>query len=227
MKYIVIGLGGFGASLAQYLTNMGHEVIAIDNRMEKVDFYKDKITHTICMDATDLHTLGGLPIKDTDMIVVAIGEEHGASIMCAANLKTLGAKKIIGRAISSVHETVLHAIGVETIIRPEKESARKWSKKLSNKHLEETFELNKEYSITEVRVPKKYDGKTIAEVDFRNNYNLVALTTAKEREIHCPLGGHRMNKEVYGVAQNNTILNMGDIIVVYGKNRDIEKFLHS
>ncbi|MGV4484191.1 TrkA family potassium uptake protein, partial [Ornithobacterium rhinotracheale] len=59
----------------------------------------------------------------------------GASIMCAAKLKTLGAKKIIGRAISIVHETVFHAFGVVTFIRPEKESARKWSKKLSNIHL--------------------------------------------------------------------------------------------
>ena len=225
MKYIIIGLGGFGSSLAQYLTNMGHEVIGIDSKMDRVDFYKDKITHTICMDATDLFTMSGLPIKDTDMVIVAIGEEQGASIMCAANLKTLGAKKIIGRAISTVHETVLYAIGVEIIIRPEKEAARKWSKKLSNENLEETFELNRDYSIMEVRVPEKYDGKTIAEIDFRNNYNLVALTTVKEKAINSPLGGRRKNKEVHGVVQNHTILHKDDVIVVYGKNRDIDKFL--
>ena len=45
MKYIVIGLGNFGASLAQKLTEQGNEVIGIDTNMSKVDTYKEKITH--------------------------------------------------------------------------------------------------------------------------------------------------------------------------------------
>ena len=45
MKYIVLGLGSFGSALAEHLTNMGHEVIGIDNRMDKVEFFKDKISH--------------------------------------------------------------------------------------------------------------------------------------------------------------------------------------
>lgn len=74
MKYIVVGLGNFGASLAEKLTAQGNEVIGIDTRMAKVDLYKERISHTICMDATDEFTVSGLPLKDTDVIVVAIGE---------------------------------------------------------------------------------------------------------------------------------------------------------
>lgn len=42
MKYIIVGLGNFGASLAQKLTAQGNEVIGIDTSMTKVDMYKEK-----------------------------------------------------------------------------------------------------------------------------------------------------------------------------------------
>ncbi|MGI9525838.1 MAG: potassium channel family protein [Weeksellaceae bacterium] len=225
MKIIIVGLGSFGGSLAGYLTSAGHEVIGIDKEMTKVEFHKDKITHTINLDATDPFTVKGLPIKTTDLVIIAIGENQGASVMCTANFKTLGAKKIIGRAISTVHENILVALGIETIIRPEKESARKWYKKLTTKYLEESFELNKEYSIVEVRIPDKYIGKTVGEIDFRNKYNLVVLTTIRENELTSPLGGTKVQKEVQGVAMHSTVLEKDHLLVVYGKNDDIQRFL--
>ncbi len=84
MKYIVIGLGNFGASLAQKLTEQGNEVIGIDIDMTKVEANKEKISHTIAMDATDEFTVAGLPLKDTDIVLVAIGEDQGANIMTTA-----------------------------------------------------------------------------------------------------------------------------------------------
>ena len=77
MKYIIVGLGSFGSSLGVALTSQGHEVIAIDSSMQKVEAYKELITHTICMDATDEYAVKGLPIVDTDIVVVAIGEDQG------------------------------------------------------------------------------------------------------------------------------------------------------
>lgn len=226
MKIIIVGLGSFGGSLAGYLTDSGHEVIGIDKDLTKVDLYKDKITHSISLDATNQFVVSGLPIESTDLVVIAIGENQGASVLCTANFKTLGAKKIIGRAINSVHETILMALGIETIIRPEKEAARKWYKKLTTEYLEETFELNKEYSIVELRLPEIYIGKTVGEVDFRNKYNLVVLTTLKENAIKAPLGGKKTMLEVQGIAKYDTVLTKDDIIVVYGKNDDIQRFLN-
>lgn len=135
MKFIVLGLGSFGASLAINLTQAGHEVIGIDSKMEKIEQYKDKISHCICMDSTDQFTMSGLPWKDTDIAVVGIGENPGANIMTTAVLKNLNVKKIISRSISPLHENVLRAMGIETVVHPEEEAARKWAKKLTNKQL--------------------------------------------------------------------------------------------
>ncbi|MCF8326647.1 MAG: NAD-binding protein, partial [Leadbetterella sp.] len=44
MKYIVVGLGNFGSTLAIRLTTMGHEVFGVDSRFEVVDQLKNKVT---------------------------------------------------------------------------------------------------------------------------------------------------------------------------------------
>ncbi|MFD2513241.1 NAD-binding protein [Pontibacter locisalis] len=100
MKFIIIGLGYFGSSLSIKLTDMGHEVIAVDKDLEKVTMYKDRITHTGALDATSIQALSTLPLRETDVVLVGIGEDFGASVMAVANLKQLQVKKLIGRAIS-------------------------------------------------------------------------------------------------------------------------------
>ena len=125
MKYIIVGLGSFGSSLAIKLTQQGNEVIGIDINMHKVDALKESISHTICMDATDQFTVTGLPISDTDLVVVAIGENQGANMIVSALFKNLQAKRIISRSINPLHENVLQAIGVDEIVRPEEETAER------------------------------------------------------------------------------------------------------
>lgn len=63
MKFIIIGLGNFGAWLAQSLTSAGHDVIGIDTNMIRVEALKDKITHVVKIDSTDITALKTLPLK--------------------------------------------------------------------------------------------------------------------------------------------------------------------
>lgn len=225
MKYIIVGLGNFGASLGEKLTSQGNEVIGIDNRMEKVDLFKEKLSHTICMDATDEFTVSGLPLNDTDMVIVAIGEDKGANVMTTALFKNLQVKRLISRAIDGLHEKVLLAIGVDEIVHPEEESAERWAKKLCLKGVVDSFELSDDYSIIEVNVPERFDKKTIKEINIRETYNLLVLTTISQTEIKSVVGKTRNVTKVKGVASPNNVLNKDDILVVYGANNDIKKFL--
>lgn len=225
MKYIIIGLGSFGASLAEKLTEQGNEVIGIDINMSKVDNYKERITHTICMDATDESTVSGLPLSNTDMVVVTIGEDKGANVMTTALFKNLQVKRLISRAIDDLHEKVLHAIGVDEIVHPEEESAERWAKKLCLKGVVDSFELSEDYSIVEVKVPSRYDGKRIRETNIRETYNLLILTTIANTEVKSSVGKTRNVSNVKGVASAHNTLSKDDILVVYGSNQDIKKFL--
>ena len=225
MKYIIVGLGNFGGSLAEKLTKQGNEVIGIDSNMVKVDAYKSIISHTICIDSTDQFTMSGLPIKNTDVVIVAIGEDQGANIMTTAVMKNLNAKRLISRAISPLHETILQAIGVDEIVHPEEETAERWAKKLCIKGVVDSFELNGEYSIVEINVPKIYVGKTLGEIGFRKNHEVIVLTTIKIGEEKNLIGLVKKINEVQGVASRSTLLHEGDIMVIYGSNKDIKKLL--
>lgn len=225
MKYIIVGLGNFGASLAQKLTAEGNEVIGIDSRMEKVDLYKEQVSHTIQMDATEEFTVSGLPLDDTDVVIIAIGEDQGANIMTTALFKNMQVKRLISRAINPLHEKVLEAIGVDEIVHPEEETAERWAKKLCFNYVVDSFELNEHFSIIEANVPKEYIGKTIGEVDFRKHFNLLVLTKMNKTEVKSMLGKSRTEVKVQGIATPDQQLGETDILVLYGSNKDLQAFL--
>tara|TARA_R110001592_G_scaffold154837_4_gene384125 strand:+ start:3108 stop:3800 length:693 start_codon:yes stop_codon:yes gene_type:complete len=225
MKYIIVGLGNFGASLAEKLTAQGNEVIGIDTSMSKVDTFKEKISHTICMDATDEFTVAGLPLKDTDIVIIAIGEDQGSNIMVTAIFKNLEVKRLISRAINPLHEKVLKALGVDEIVYPEQETAERWAKKLCMNNVVDSFELGENYTIIEANLPEEYVGQTIKEVKFRENFNLLVLTTIRKKEVKSILGKTKTESKVQGVATPDFILEKDDILVLYGSNKDLEKFL--
>jgi trk system potassium uptake protein TrkA len=225
MKYIIIGLGNFGAPLGEKLTAMGNEVIGVDNHQTKVENLKETLSHTICMDATDEFTMKGLPWKETDIVIVAIGEDQGANIMVTAMLKNLKVNRLISRAINPLHEKVLQAIGVDEIVHPEEETAERWSKKLCLSNVVDSFELNEEYSLIEAKVPKKFIGKTVGSIQWRETYNLQVVTLIKKKEVKSVLGKTRSVSEIQGVISDDWKLEGNHIIVLYGNNEDLNAFL--
>ncbi|QED38019.1 TrkA family potassium uptake protein [Antarcticibacterium arcticum] len=225
MKYIIIGLGNFGASLSQKLSEMGNEVIGVDNNMSRVENIKDKITHAVNLDATDISAVGKLPLKDTDIVIVGIGEDKGANIMATALMKQMRVKRLISRAVSPLQETVLEAMGVDEIIHPEEETAERWAKKLNLIGVIDSFEVTGEYSIVETEIPKEYDGLSLEEIGLKRKYNIIVLTTIKITQEKNSIGSVKNVTQVQEVASAKTILYYGDIMVLYGNNRDIKNLL--
>lgn len=225
MKYVIIGMGNFGAYLSVRLTAMGHEVIGVDTNMDKIDLVKEKITHAIALDATDLQAVKTLPLKDADVVIVGIGEDFGASIMATAIFKQLNVKRLISRAISPLHETVLLAIGVDEIVHPEEETAERLAKKLEMKGVIDSFNLSEDYNIIEAEVPERYIGRTIAETDFRGNFNINVLTIIQLEAKTNLFGMSQKKKKVLGVVSPQTKLEKGDILVLFGDIKDIQEML--
>lgn len=225
MKFIIIGLGSFGSSLAQKLTLMGHEVIGVDSKLSKVESLKETITHTICLDSTDRMAIKHLPLEDTDVVIVSIGEDEGASIMTTALMKQLNVKRLISRAVSQLHETILEAMQVDEIVHPEEETAERWAKRLNIRGVVDSFELTGEYHVIEAKVPERYAGKTIEEIEIRRKYNVIVLTTIKLVEEKNLIGSVKKVKKVQDVASARTKLEPDDIMVLYGRMNDIRNFL--
>lgn len=225
MNFLVIGLGNFGSALSVRLTQQGHEVIGVDSSMSKVEMFKNEITHTICANCTDIHSAKDLPVKDSDVVIVCIGEHEGNSIMVTAIMKQLNAKRIIGRAVSDTQETVLNAMGINEIVHPEQDSAAKLAKNLNTERLIDSFELSDEYSIVKADVPERYAEKVLGETDIRAKFNITVLAMISKTYKRSFLGIRQSNLEVKGIAKADTVLGKDEVMVIFGNVRDIERFL--
>lgn len=119
MKYLVIGLGNFGRTLACKLTDMGHDVIGVDSNEQRVESIKDRISVAYIMDATEKEALMSLPLDEIDCVVVAIGQSMDCSLRTVATLKELDVMRIYARALDVTHMSILRAMSIQKIFIPE------------------------------------------------------------------------------------------------------------
>ena len=227
MKFLIIGLGNFGAGLARKLTQTGHEVIAVDKNSDIIEGIKDSVTYAVALDCRHEEALKNLPIKNTDAVIVGIGEDEGANLLITAMMKKLNVPRLISRAVSPIHETILEAMEIAEIVRPEEETAERWAVKLTTSGIVDTFPLTDHYSITQVRVTSSMDGKTVEEIGFNKNFSVVVLTVLKSKLERNILGIFRKSPrlEIQGIASAATVLCKGDVMVLYGHNDNIRKVL--
>ncbi len=225
MKIVVIGLGNFGMSLAIHLSNSGNEVIVADRDIEKIELIKDKVAHAVAFDATNENAYNALPLNSTDLAVIAIGEKNGAAIMSTAIVKKLTKAKIIARSASALEDTILEAMGVDQIIHPEQEYAERFTKKINLKGSIDNFEIDGEYLVSEVEVSKNLIGQSIEQSNFRENHNLNIITIIRKKQHTNLLGRTVAKKEVVGLPTPDVVYQSGDILVVFGKDSDVKKYL--
>lgn len=216
MKYIILGLGNFGTALSIQLTSQGHEVIAVDKDMSKVDRIKDRITHAVCMDTTDADAMSSLPLQDADAVIIAIGENEGASILTTALVKNFKSKRIIGRVMSDLQKTVLEAMDIQEYIMPEEDAADRLALTLNHLGIVDSFKISEQYSIIETKVPKRYVGMTLKEANLTNRYQVIVLTTISSQEDQ---------KIASGLATSETVLRENEILVLFGEISSINKLI--
>ena len=93
-RFVVVGLGNFGSSVAEALYGQGHEVIAVDLREEAVDRIAAHATRAAVADGKSLEALQRAGAKGADAGVVSTGDDITASILAAMALRDLGVKEI-------------------------------------------------------------------------------------------------------------------------------------
>src|SRR3990167_6945145 len=123
MKCVVVGLGQFGTRLCRELTEAGHDVTAIDEKMELVDEIKDEVSLAVRLNATDADELKNQGVSDADIVIAAIGNNFEANQMVTVIAKKLGVKRVIARTSSPIHARILKLIGADEVIMPEEEAA--------------------------------------------------------------------------------------------------------
>lgn len=226
MKFIVFGLGHFGAALSVELVKLGHEVIGVDAKLETIDKYKHSITQVIALDAASKEAVAQLPLKDVDAAIVSIGEDEGANIMTAALLKQMNVARIICRVTSPLQQVVLEAMDIQELVYPEASSAERLALKLDIPGVLDSFQINSQYRLLEVQVPGRYVSTAVEKLDIGNRYNLVLVSIMKEVPKKNIFGSISKELKVMGVVPPQTVLEHGDVLLLFGSPSDLEIFIH-
>lgn len=221
MRYLIIGLGIYGSNLAIDLTNMGHEVIGADKNPSLVESIKDFISTAYIIDSTDEVSLSVLPLNNVDLVIVAIGENFGASIRTVAILKKIGVKHIYARAIDKLHESILEGFNIDRIITPEQRAASDLVNEMSLGNDTESLRLDDNHYIIKFRVPEFYVGMRYSSMDLYKDFSLQLITAMRKEETRNLLGiEHKRFAVLTDLDSPDMRIESGDMITCMGTPDD-------
>ncbi|ACJ34262.1 potassium channel family protein [Anoxybacillus flavithermus] len=210
-EFAVIGLGRFGGSVCRTLSEQGMEVLAIDINEDKVNEYASIASQAVVADSTDENVLKSLGIRNFDHVIVAIGDNIQASILTTLILKELGVEKITVKATNDYHEKVLKKIGADHIVHPERDMGERIANNMISNNVLDYLELSDRHSIVEIVANERLHGHSLLELDIRAKYgiNIVAI---------------KRNNDIIVSPLASEVIYEGDILIVIGADRDIDRF---
>ncbi len=209
-QFVVLGLGSFGASVAVTLQQLGCDVVAVDQDMERINDIADKVTYAMQADIGNPDLLQSLGSRNYDGIVVASSENLEGSILATLAAKEMGIPYILCKAHNSRYAQVLRKVGADAVVFPEEEMGRKIAKNLLSANLADWIELSPDYSIVETAVPKRWIGRTLKDLDVRRTYgvNVVGVKEGDHVEI---------------TPDPDMALKEGMILMLIGSNEALER----
>lgn len=206
----VIGLGNFGFSIAREYATEGGNVLAIDINDEKVQEVSDFVTYAVRADVTEPEVMKGVGLENVDIAIIAISNNMEASVMATIIAKELGVPEIIAKANNDIHAKILKKVGADRVVFPEKEMGIKIAKNISLNRFKDIIDLQEDYSIIEVQVPKNWVGKNLTELNPRKKYGFNVIASREEHELTINLNP-------------TTPFNENESIIVIGKNELLQK----
>ena len=222
MTYIIIGLGNFGLALATKLTAMGHDVFGIDSHMEVVEEYKNVITSTMCLTVSDVNSLRALPLEDADMVIVTMSENVGNSLMVCALLKQAKVKKLVARASTMLHRTVLETMGIDQIITPESYAADLWALSSEIDQIKGAYLVSGTYQMLELEIPTLLEGQSLQEAKLEDTFKVKLMCVKRILNKENFL---KANTTYYEVVTTDDSFKFApkDHILVFGTNNDMNQ----
>ena len=172
---LLIGTGRFGRHIAVQLSQLGHQVMAVDTNEERISDVLPYVTNAQIGDSTNAEFLRSLGIGNFDVCIVTISGNFQNSLETTSLLKELGAKCVVSRAERDVQAKFLLRNGADNVIYPEKQVAKWAAIRYTADHIFDYIEIDEQHAIFEVEVPEGWIGKSIGELDIRRKFGINIL----------------------------------------------------
>lgn len=206
---LLIGAGQFGRHIARIMSEMRCEIMAIDIDEANINDILPFCMNAQIGDATNEDFLRSLGVGNFDVCIVSIGDNFQSSLEITALLKELGASLVISRASNDVQEKFLKRNGADEVVYPEKQSAKRLAVKLSSDAILDFFELDEDYSIYEMAMPREWIGKSVVSLDVRRKYNINIISLKRNGRIMIPGA--------------DTVMSETDVLYVIGDMKDLRR----
>lgn len=222
MRYLIIGLGVYGSNLARDLTAMGHEVIGADILPMATNAIKDYISAVYILDSTNKESLDVLPLKNVDLVIVAIGENFGASVKTVALLKEKSVNHIYARAIDPLHQAILQCFGIDRILTPEQRAAADLTNEMILGAHIETMPVDEDTLVIKMDAPSYFYGERYEDLALeRYGVSLIAVTRPSftTNILNLPIKVHKT------IDITDSTVREGDIFTCIASRKNFSKMM--
>ena len=211
---LLVGVGRYGRHVAEKLNELGHEIMAIDRKEERIQAVMPYVTTALIGDTTNPDFLESIGVDNFDVCIVGVGNDFQSSLETTSLLKEMGAKFVVSRASRDVHAKFLLKNGADEVVYPEKQLAGWTAIRYSADHILDYIELDDEHSIIEVTVPENWLGKTVGEINIRRKYNINILALKENGKLNASITA-------------DTLFTNEQTLLVLGGYRDLQKCFHT
>ena len=209
---LIIGMGRFGRHLCKNLSQLGNQVMIVDEKEENLEEMLPYGVSAKIGDCTNENVLKSLGISNFDLCFVCIGTNFQSSLEITSLVKELGGRHVVSKANRDIHAKFLLRNGADEVIYPDRDIAEKLAVRYSANHVFDYIELTEEYSIYEIPPLPEWTGKTIKELDIRNRYGIHILGTKANGKAKLMPGAS------YVICQEEHLM-------VIGKKEDVDRIL--
>lgn len=171
-RFVIVGLGNFGAAVAETLHGIGHDVAALDRDADRVDQMARVVSRAGVGDGTDIRTLRRVGAEDADAAVISTGDNITASALTALVLRDLGIEELYVKVVSHDHARLIEKIGVTETIFPERESGIRLGKRISSRSLLNYVQLGADFGIQEMAVPSDWVGQSLRDLALPRKHGI-------------------------------------------------------
>jgi len=184
---LILGMGEFGSAIAKRMSELNCDVLAVDTNEERINDIMPYVSGARIGDCSSREMLESLGVNNFDVCIVAVGGLFQTSLETTCTLKELGAEFVMARATNDVQMKFLQMVGADEVAYPEKQTAIRFATKYASDTILDFIQLDSNYSIYEMKVPKKWFGKTLSQIDIRKKYNINILTIKRNGEVFIPM----------------------------------------
>ena len=202
-SYIVIGLSDFGMHIVRSLALSSVELLVIDRDEKKLEEVADIVLNTVCADAANPDVLSQLGISEFDGAIIDAEKDLERKVLITMQLKDLGVPYIIVKAVNELEGRVLHKVGADRVVQPDREVGIRVANQIVKGNYFEAIELPPDYSITDFAVQPAWFDQSIRELEIRAKHGVTVLSI------------HR-GEDRYLNPAPDFVLQSGDIAVLLG-----------